>query len=82
MDRKWRISSFKSVVYVRIEHKKKYWEDAVPVDDVLETQALCKQYEGYIAFSGVTLQVPKGAIYGLVGKNGAGKTALIVFFVG
>lgn len=25
------------------------------MDDVLETQALCKQYEGYIAFSGVTL---------------------------
>ena len=51
------------------------------MDDVLETQALCKQYEGYIAFSGVTLQIPKGAIYGLVGKNGAGKTALIDFFV-
>ncbi len=52
------------------------------MDDVLETQALCKQYEGYIAFSGVTLQVPKGAIYGLVGKNGAGKTTSIDFSLG
>ena len=44
---------------------------------VLKTNSLCKQYKHFKALSGLTMNVPKGAIYGFVGRNGAGKTTLI-----
>lgn len=43
----------------------------------LETQDIVKQYGDYTALSGVSIQVPKGCVYGLLGPNGAGKTSLI-----
>lgn len=49
---------------------------------VLETNALSKQYGGFRALDGVTMHVPKGSIYGFVGKNGAGKTTLIRLLCG
>lgn len=44
---------------------------------VLKTNSLCKHYKHFKALSGLTMNVPKGAIYGFVGRNGAGKTTLI-----
>ena len=44
---------------------------------VLRTNGLCKHYKDYKALNGLTMNVPKGSIYGFVGKNGAGKTTLI-----
>ena len=38
---------------------------------VLKTNALCKTYRNFKALNGLTMNVPKGSIYGLVGKNGA-----------
>ncbi len=43
----------------------------------LETAALTKRYGRFTALDGLTLHVPKGSIYGFVGRNGAGKTTLI-----
>lgn len=43
----------------------------------LETQDIVKQYGDYTALNGVSVQVPKGCIYGLLGPNGAGKSSLI-----
>ena len=37
----------------------------------LETQGLCKQYRHFKALQGLSMHIPKGAIYGFVGKNGA-----------
>lgn len=48
------------------------------MDYVLRTNALTKSYKGCKALSGLTMNIPKGAIYGLVGKNDAGKTTLIL----
>lgn len=44
---------------------------------VLQTNALSKSYGSFKALHGLTMNVPKGAIYGFVGKNGSGKTTLI-----
>lgn len=44
---------------------------------VLTTNALCKYYKSFKALNGVSMHVPRGGIYGFVGKNGAGKTTLI-----
>lgn len=44
---------------------------------VLETRSLCKRYKNFKALDDLNMHVPKGSIYGFVGKNGAGKTTLI-----
>lgn len=44
---------------------------------ILKTNSLCKYYKNFKALNGLTMNVPKGAIYGFVGKNGSGKTTLI-----
>jgi ABC-2 type transport system ATP-binding protein len=47
------------------------------MSNILEVQNVVKQYGAYTALNNVSLQVPKGSIYGLLGPNGAGKTSLI-----
>ena len=49
---------------------------------VLQTNQLCKYYRHFKALNGLTMHVPKGSIYGFVGKNGAGKTTLIRLICG
>ena len=41
---------------------------------VLEATNLEKKYKDFTALKHLNLHVKKGAIYGLIGKNGAGKT--------
>lgn len=43
----------------------------------LETEDVVKQYANHLALNKVSIQVPKGEIFGLLGPNGAGKTTLI-----
>jgi len=44
---------------------------------ILKTKNLRKTYGKTIALDELSMNVPKGSIYGFVGKNGAGKTTLI-----
>lgn len=52
------------------------------MDYVLKTNALSKNYKDFKALNELSMNLPKGAIYGLVGKNGAGKTTLIRLICG
>lgn len=49
---------------------------------VLTTNLLSKQYRHFKALNGLSMRVPKGSIYGFIGKNGAGKTTLIRLICG
>jgi ABC-2 type transport system ATP-binding protein len=47
----------------------------VGTDLIIETRGLTKRYGKLTAVKDLSLQVPRGAIYGFVGPNGAGKTS-------
>lgn len=49
---------------------------------VLSADALSKSYGHFKALNRLSMHVPKGSIYGFVGKNGAGKTTLIRLICG
>ena len=49
---------------------------------VLETNGLSKRYRAFTALNGLNMHIPKGSIYGFVGRNGAGKTTLIRLIYG
>lgn len=49
---------------------------------VLQTDSLTKRYGRFKALDGLSMNVPKGSIYGFVGKNGAGKTTAIRLICG
>ncbi len=49
---------------------------------VLTTHDLKKKYRHFQALNGLSMHVPRGSIYGFVGKNGAGKTTLIRLICG
>ena len=43
----------------------------------LELKDVTKRYVGHLAVDGLSLQVPKGSIYGILGPNGAGKSTTL-----
>ncbi len=49
---------------------------------ILQTSDLCKNYGSAKILKNVSINVPKGSIYGFVGRNGAGKTTLIRVITG
>jgi ABC-2 type transport system ATP-binding protein len=48
----------------------------------ISTAGLTKHYPGVAALSDLTLDVPKGSIYGFLGPNGAGKSTAIKLLAG
>lgn len=51
-------------------------------DFVIETNQLRKSFKGQPALCGLDLRVPKGSIFGFLGRNGAGKTTTIKTLMG
>lgn len=47
------------------------------MEDLIQTNNLTKRYGQYKAVNNVNLSVKKGEIYGLIGRNGAGKTTVL-----
>lgn len=48
----------------------------------IQTCELCKKYSGRSVVRNVSMNVPKGQIYGLLGRNGAGKTTIMKMMLG
>src|SRR3954464_5199773 len=46
-------------------------------DLAIDIRNVVKRYEQHVAVGGLSLQVPRGTVYGLLGPNGAGKTTTI-----
>jgi ABC-2 type transport system ATP-binding protein len=51
-------------------------------DSVISVTELTRRFGAKTALASVTLSLPRGAVYGLVGANGAGKTTLIRHILG
>jgi ABC-2 type transport system ATP-binding protein len=49
---------------------------------IIETVGLKKQYQDVTALDGLNLSVPRGSIYALLGRNGAGKTTAMKTLMG
>lgn len=49
---------------------------------IVRTQGLTKQYGHHRAVSRISMHVRKGAVYGLIGRNGAGKTTFLKMLAG
>src|SRR6478672_3166494 len=46
-------------------------------DFAIDIRNVVKRYEEHVAVRDLSLQVPRGSVYGLLGPNGAGKTTTI-----
>jgi ABC-2 type transport system ATP-binding protein len=53
-----------------------------PSEPVIRIAELTRRFGATTALDAVTLSLPRGAVYGLVGANGAGKTTLIKHILG
>ncbi len=51
-------------------------------DSVIQVEDLVKYYDGRCVLDGIDFAVPRGCIYGLLGRNGAGKTTIIRILLG
>ena len=51
-------------------------------DTVIQTNGLTKRYGRVLAVDGLSLSVPRGRIFGLLGPNGSGKTTLMSMLLG
>lgn len=49
---------------------------------ILETTDLCKNFNGQMAVSNVSLHIKKNSVYGLLGPNGAGKSTILKMIAG
>ncbi len=47
------------------------------MDNLLVAENICKQFGNFTALNNVSINIPRGSIFGLLGPNGAGKTTFL-----
>lgn len=52
------------------------------IEPIIETQRLRKTFGAKVAVADLTLQVPKGEVFGFIGPNGAGKSTAVKMLLG
>ena len=52
------------------------------MQNVIETDALCKRYGSHLVVDHLALTVPEGCVYGFLGPNGAGKSTTMKMLLG
>ncbi len=61
---------------------RRYTAAAVATEPIISVSELTRRFGAKTALDSVSLSLPRGAVYGLVGANGAGKTTLIKHILG
>jgi ABC-2 type transport system ATP-binding protein len=56
--------------------------DVSSLQSIIEVQHLSRRFEDRLALNNLSLTVPRGGVFGLIGGNGAGKTTLIRHLLG
>ncbi len=69
-------------IYTVVVYKKELREENKMNNLMIETRQLTKVYGDQTAVNKVNLHVEKGRIYGLLGRNGAGKTTIMKMILG
>ena len=85
--RKARVNAYNELLSQEFEEAREEREIYIPPgprlgDVVIRTQELSKGYGENLLFEGLTIDIPPGAIVGIVGPNGAGKTTLFRLIAG
>ncbi len=84
---KARIKNFEELASQEFQKRQETQELYIPPgprlgDKVFEVDQVTKQYEGRVLYEDLTFDVPRGAIVGIIGPNGVGKTTLFRMFTG
>ncbi len=85
--RKSRVNAYNDLLSQEFEEAREDREIYVPPgprlgDVVIRTEALTKSFAENLLFENLTLDIPPGAIVGIIGANGAGKTTLFRLLTG
>ena len=85
--RKSRVNAYNDLLSQEFEKAREDREIYIPPgprlgDVVIRTDSLTKGFGENLLFEDLTLDVPPGAIVGIIGANGAGKTTLFRLFTG
>ncbi|MDE0429899.1 MAG: energy-dependent translational throttle protein EttA [Caldilineaceae bacterium] len=85
--RKARVNAYNELLSQEFEEAREQREIYIPPgprlgDVVIRTQELRKGYGENLLFEDLTIDIPPGAIVGIVGPNGAGKTTLFRLIAG
>ena len=52
------------------------------VNALIQIESVSKQFGELTAVDGVSLEIPRGVLFGLIGHNGAGKSTLFKMMLG
>ena len=85
--RKSRVNAYNDLLSQEFEEAREDREIYIPPgprlgDVVIRTEALTKSFAENLLFENLTLDIPPGAIVGIIGANGAGKTTLFRLLTG